>query len=272
MVSISHLFVYPIKGCSGLAVDAWPLEYTGLRHDRQWMLIDEYGRFISQREVAALALCRIGLHPEGWHIRFDTMHQTILLPREWRSTASIEVQVWDDRVTAMLGRLEWDAFFSEALGRKVQLVFFSPDSSRRVDTRFAPLPHYTFFSDGYPLLTLGSASLDHLNQKLTEPIGWDRFRPNIVVQTEIPHTEDSWSHLVHNDYRLQLVKPCARCVVTTIDQKNGQRGKEPLLTLSRYRQRENKIYFGVNTLVETAISKPWIRVGDELEPISNEGF
>lgn len=268
MVSISQLFVYPIKGCAGLAVNDWPLDRTGLRHDRQWMLIDEDHRFVSQREVPSLALCRIALIATGWRIRFDGASQEITIPFVPNDGHTALVRIWDDHVQAITGWPMWDSFFSQALGKKVQLAFFDATSQRRVDPRFAKQPHYTFFSDGYPLLLLGSASLAYLNTQLDASIDWDRFRPNIVVETLEPHIEDNWPFLLHEQYQLHLVKPCARCVVTTIDQNTAQPGKEPLRTLARYRQRENKILFGMNTLVHEQHEDAVVCIGDQLRPSS----
>jgi uncharacterized protein len=266
VVSISHLFIYPIKGCGGVAVQQWPLERTGLRHDREWMLIDEHDRFISQREEPKMALCRISQHTDGWHIRFDESVNTLKLPFKPEVGMPISVRIWDDQVEGITGWSESDSFFSNAIGRDVRLVYFSTQGHRRVDPRFATQPHFTFFSDGYPILLAGSASLDLLNSKLPVPIDWDRFRPNIVVQTLEAHIEDQWTSLAHQHFQLLLVKPCARCVVTTIDQRTALSGKEPLRTLAGYRQKENKILFGMNTLIASMQPEAHLRVGDILDP------
>jgi uncharacterized protein len=272
VVSITHIFIYPIKGCKGISVPSWPLESTGLRHDRQWMIIDENNRFVSQREEPRLALCKVTAEKEGWSVRFGQEVEAMLIPCLWNGEEKLDVQIWSDTAEALIGQPEWDAYFSSRLNRPVRLVYFSPQGLRRVDPVYAPDPQYTFFSDGYPILLAGSSSLDYLNTQLEQPLDWDRFRPNIVVQTSQPHEEDRWANLEHNNYTLQLVKPCARCVVTTIDQKTGIQGKEPLATLAKYRKQNNKILFGMNTLVAKRKKDVEIRVNDTLGFRANAEF
>lgn len=232
------------------------------------MLIDQERRFVSQRETPSLAQCRIQLANDGWLVRFAHFQASLILPFEPMTGTPISVRIWDDEVDAITGWNDCDNFFSQALGREVRLVFFPMQTQRLVDPRYAAQPHYTFFSDGYPLLILGSASLDLLNSQLNDPLDWDRFRPNVVVQTDLAHAEDDWKKLKHPSFELELVKPCARCVVTTIDQRTGVSGKEPLRTLARYRQRDNKIYFGMNTVIAEVAPGTQVKVGDQLDPHS----
>ena len=264
MVSIKEIFIYPIKGCGGIRVEHWPLDGKGLLHDRQWMLIDEHHRFVSQRELPQMALLQVSQQESFWKIMYPGATDHLLLPMDPLNGNPQQVTIWDDEVTAFTYSEVADSFFSHVLKRPVELVFFGAQSHRRVDPRFSPTEHQTRFSDGYPVLILGTASLSHLNTLLTDPIHYNRFRPNIVLQTEVAHIEDQWLSLQHADFALELVKPCARCVVTTIDQITAQKSPEPLKTLSTYRKFGQKINFGMNALVELKQPQAAIRIGQEL--------
>ena len=120
------------------------------------------------------------------------------------------------------------------------------------------------FADGYPYLILGSASMHHLNDQLDTPLDINRFRANLIVETEIPHEEDNWKEISVNNQSLVMIKPCARCIMTTINQDTAEKGKEPLSTLSKYRGSNNKILFGMNAI---SITQGIIRVGDEVREL-----
>ncbi len=140
-----------------------------------------------------------------------------------------------------------------------------PDSTeRKVDPKYALQDDITNFSDGYPILIIGQASLDDLNSRLADPLPINRFRPNIVFTGGTPYEEDGMEHFKINDLDFYGVKPSARCVVTTMNQETGIAGKEPLKTLATYRSKNNKVYFGQNVLMK---GKGKINVGDPIEII-----
>ena len=173
------------------------------------------------------------------------------------------VDVWSARVRAREGHRSWSAWFGERLGQQVRLVYM-PDSTRRhVDGRYAK--GLTSFSDGFPWLIISQASLDDLNARLESPVGMERFRPNIVVAGGTAFQEDHWRDVRIGDVRFMLVKPCARCTITTIDQRSGERGKEPLRTLAGYRSVNNKVLFGMNAVGSLDGA---VRVGDAVTVIS----
>jgi hypothetical protein len=140
-----------------------------------------------------------------------------------------------------------------------------PDSSRRqVDEKYALQNDITSFSDGYPVLLIGQASLDDLNGRLDQPVPMNRFRPNIVFSGGTPYQEDGMKHFKVDGLDFFGVKPCGRCVMTTINQDTGSVGQEPLKTLSLYRTANNKVNFGQNVL-HTGFGR--IKVGDEIRII-----
>ncbi len=148
-----------------------------------------------------------------------------------------------------------------------RLVYMPDATNRRVDKAYASYDEITSFSDAYPISLIGQLSLDDLNTRLQEPVPINRFRPNIVFTGGEPFEEDTMEEFSINDIKFSGVKLCARCVVTTINQDDGEKGNEPLKTLATYRMRNNKIYFGHNLLHK---GSGVISVGDELEIIKTK--
>lgn len=248
------LFVYPVKGAAGIAVDGWPLTARGLEHDRRWMIVDAGGRYLSQRVLPRLVRLRPELGGDGLHLTADGERLAVVPLAD--SGEPCEVEVWGDRVAALAPDPAADRVLSAWIGRAVRLVRFPEDARRACDPRFAPPGSHTGFADGFPLLVTSEASLDELNAALAEPVPMDRFRPNLVIGRAPPGAEDRAGALALADgSRLLLVKPCARCVVTTVDQATGSTtGKEPLATLVRLRRNPRKAgaFFGQNAVPEPA--------------------
>ncbi|MVT12126.1 MOSC domain-containing protein [Chitinophaga tropicalis] len=262
MLTVSELYIYPIKSLGGIALPAAALTDRGFEYDRRWMLVDENNRFLSQREVPVMACLHVSLHSEGLLVinvrKTDFFYR---IPFQPASTETIIVSVWGESHPAQLVSAEADAWFSEQLDIPCRLVYM-PDSTRRlVDENYAGNKEITSFSDGYPLLIIGQASLDDLNSRLSSPLPMNRFRPNIVFTGGTPFQEDDMKQFGIGDVQFFGVKPCARCVITTTDQETAVKGKEPLKTLSTYRNRNNKIYFGQNLLYHGSGT---ISVGDTI--------
>lgn len=217
----------------------------GLQYDRRYMLVDENGTFLTQRTVHELALFQIEFIETGFRITFNA--QSVELPFIMQGE-HIQVSIWDDIVEATLAADEYNQWFSNALKRQVRLVYMHDDCERPVNTKYADNNEQVSFADAYPVLLVSEASLDLLNSKLDEPLGMDRFRPNIVVKGLDPHAEDQLATFEIGHVQFKTAKPCARCVVTTINQQTLQTSKEPLATLARYRMQDNKINFGVNVI------------------------
>jgi uncharacterized protein YcbX len=262
MLTVSQLFIYPIKSLGGIEVHSSYVGERGLQYDRRWMLIDQQGRFITQREHKQLALFRTAIDADHLivHHQHDPSNK-LLIPLEIVANESLDVTIWEDICRATRINRAVDDWFSERIGMKLQLVYMPDESRREVDPDYAFEKEITSFSDGYPMLMIGQASLDHLNAQLQQPLLMDRFRPNIVFTGGAPHQEDEMKSFCINGLSMLGVKPCARCVMTTIDQATGASGQEPLATLSTYRKRNNKIYFGQNVIPK---SFGMIKVGDTI--------
>ena len=258
---IQHTFIYPVKSLAGIACDSLVLTDRGAKGDRRWMLVDNGGRFISQREWPKLCLMRMLMADDGFEIVAPN-GESLLVPFAIESGTTREVSIWSDIASAIESPLQINQFFSRALDMSCSLVYMPEDSHRYVDSTYAGDGHLTSFSDAFPLLLIGSSSLLELNRRLKMAgqleIGWDRFRPNIVVATDEPHVEDSWAEFRMGEAEAIGVKLCSRCVMTTVDQTSGMTGKEPLKTLAQYRSMKNKIMFGQNVIAQQGT----IRVGD----------
>ncbi|UZD24672.1 MOSC domain-containing protein [Algoriphagus halophytocola] len=264
-LSIQDIYVYPIKSLGGIRLAKATVEERGFKYDRRWMLVDQKGVFLSQRTTASLALLRVRLESEGLTV-FPVSNSTdqIHIPFD-QVGEELAVQVWDDEMLAKTVCKQADDWFSRILGKEVRLVKMPESTVRKVDPKYAPNGEAVSFADGMPYLMIGQNSLDDLNQRLEEEIEMNRFRPNIVFSGGEPFMEDTWDEIQIGDVTFQVVKPCARCVMITIAQETGVKGKEPLKTLATYRATGKKVLFGQNML---ALSSGELKVGDKLVPMS----
>ena len=266
---IQHLFLYPVKSLGGYAVENALLDDRGLHNDRRMMLIDHENRFVSQRELAQLALFKTTIDKEQLIIRAsgELGDEEFRIDMRSLSGEQVRTSIWSDECDAVIISKKANEYFARLLNRQVKLAYM-PDHSRRVvDKQYNSGNVITSFTDGFQMLLIGSASLDDLNDRLRsngndEVITWDRFRPNVVVETFVPFEEDNWNKMAVSSSFLEIVKPCSRCVITTIDQQNGIKGKEPLRTLASYRTVQGKVMFGQN--VQCTSSGGVLRVGDEI--------
>lgn len=264
MLQISELYIYPIKSLAGIAVTEALVTKTGFEHDRRWMLVDENGRFISQREVPEMALLQVSVQDNGLLATHKTKGNRIFIP--FQSTGrQVKVTIWDDTCSAEYVNRGTDKWFTAMLGINCRLVYMPDETKRIVDQRYAPGNAVTSFSDAYPFMIIGQASLDDLNSRLDQALPTNRFRPNIVFTGGQPFEEDRMGHFTVGDIDFYGVKLCARCNIITIDQDNAQSGKEPAKTLAGYRKKNNKILFGQNLVHQGA---GIISIGDRMQIIS----
>ncbi|WP_460908687.1 MOSC domain-containing protein [Spirosoma areae] len=279
-MTISELRIYPIKSLGGISVSEVIVEEKGFRHDRRFMLVSPAGEFMTQRTNHHMALIDVAIQRsdvsgERLHVRHRNRPDDVLeLPLAVDApTETMLVTIWDSKaVPAQTVSAEADQWFTNALGKPCRLVFMPETTHRAVEPAYARANDAVSFADGYPYLLIGRASLDHLNQRLAEPITMLRFRPNIVVDGSLPNEEDAWNVFKMGDIDFYGVKPCARCVLTTINPETGAKGKEPLQTLATYRQWKSKILFGQNVLVKST-GQPvlgTLHVGQPVEVISRQ--
>ncbi len=261
-LKIQDIFIYPIKSLGGVRLEEAWVEEKGFQYDRRWMLVTEDGTFITQREFPVLALLQIAMAHDSLLV-YDKKNRSnqIRIPFEEILDEKIDVNIWDDVVTAVKVGSEYDQWFSKKLGFDVFLVKMPESTKRRVDPKYAKNGESVSFADGMPYLLIGQSSLDELNSRLDNPVPMDRFRPNIVFSGGKAYDEDHMNSIRIGELDFSIIKPCARCIMTTVNQKTGKMEKEPLKTLSRYRAVNNKVLFGQNMV---ALSNGKIQVGDPL--------
>ncbi len=270
-LTLSALYIYPVKSLRGIAVSSAVVTDRGLRLDRRWMLVDAAGRFMSQRQTPRMALVNVAVKDAGLELCAPGM-EPLQVPFEAPEPAPLEVEVWRDRCEARTVGAAFDRWFSDFLGQDCRLVQMPEQTLRPVDPVYAVHPDdHVSFADGYPFLLITQASLDDLNRRLlargAAPVDMIRFRPNLVIRGSEPYAEDHWRGFCIGTTVFRSVKPCSRCVIPTVDIATGVKGREPLATLTQYRRRDNKVYFGQNLIHEPPApgAAPELHVGDPVE-------
>lgn len=261
-ITLSGLWIHPVKSCAPLAAHAADVRTRGLAHDRRFMVVDPDGRFLTGRQIPRLATIRAV--PDGHGVRLDASSMTTLhVAAPPRDGERIGVSVWKDRVEALECSAAADAWLTACLGRPARLVYMDEAATRGVDPTYGWATDEVSFADGFPLLLISQASLDALNARLLEPITMARFRPNLVVSGCEPHAEDGWHRIQVGFIEMEVVKPCTRCVFTTVDPVRGELDPsgEPLATLKTYRRGQNGVTFGQNVIPR---AEGTIRLGDTI--------
>ncbi len=263
MPVVTELNLYPIKSCAGMALREATLTPAGLMsdhiYDREWMVVDDHGKFLTQREYPRLALIRPQLKGDSLELRAPGMLR-LQIPLDLpdpTAAPTAEVQIWSDIVNAYDCDETTASWFSNAVGVPCRLVRFHPDARRVTNSHWTngvDVP--ALFSDGYPMLVLSAESLADLNEKLLaqgrEALPMNRFRPNIVIGGTGAFDEDYAESITIGDAILKPVKPCARCPIPSVDQATGQIGPDPLDILRSYRSNpkmDGAITFGMNAIL-----------------------
>lgn len=259
-LKLSEIWIYPIKSLGGIALQHSKVLDKGLQHDRRWMLVDENGQFMTQRVYPQMALFKLGMNAETLKITYGDQSFDLSLANP-TSLDLMKVTIWDDSVLASEVNKKHSEWFSTLLGMKCKLVFFPEGNSRPVDSTYKVNNEHVSLADAYPFLIIGQPSLDNLNAKLEVALPMNRFRPNLIFRGGKPHDEDGWRNFTVGSNRFVAVKPCARCVLTTVNQDTAEKGIEPLRTLATYRKQENKILFGQNLV---ALDHGQIKVDDQI--------
>lgn len=225
----------------------------GLQFDRRWMLVDEAGTFMTQRVLPKMALFKLSINDDRISIRYQpvgaSVFESIVLDTTRPADGgNIGATIWNDAVDTIEVDPKISKWFSEKLEMTCRLVVFPEPNARLVEKEYRLDHEHVSLADAYPFLIIGQSSLDDLNNRLEQQVGINRFRPNFVFTGGSPYEEDQWKDFAIGDIKFIGVKPCARCVLTTVDQETATKGTEPLATLSKYRRKENKVLFGQNVL------------------------
>lgn len=243
---VHSLYLYPVKSLAGVEVSSLDLDDFGPVGDRRWMLVNDQGEFVTQRRLPALARISTGIDKRGVKVFIPGEGSFDLQP----SPKKVPVRVWQDRVDAVIGACQANAAVSRFCDQSLRFVFMPDSSFRRVDPERVVEHKRVGFADGFPFLLTNQASLDELNRRLERPVDMRHFRPNIVISGAEPWSEDRWQCATIGPVSLEMVKPCSRCVITTVDPDTGIKnpGTEPLRTLSTYRKTQDGVIFGQNAV------------------------
>lgn len=249
---VASLHLHPLKSCAQLDVDALDITPRGPAGDRRWLVVDADDRFVTARQRAEMVGLRAVPEADGLQLDADGL-PTLHVPVPHADAPRRRVAIWRDHVDARDAGDAAAAWLSRWLGTAARLVHMADDVHRAVDPAFGRAGDEVSFADAYPLLVISQSALDLLNARLPAPVPMARFRPNIVVADSAPHAEDHWRRVRIGAVEFEAVKPCTRCVFTTIDPATMTRDAdgEPLRTLTAYRRlppdaRVQGVAFGMN--------------------------
>lgn len=258
-ISIQGLFVYPIKSMGSVAVERLDFGEFGVRNDRQYMLVNEKGRFITQRSHPVLSQFHLKRDPKGWEVDFSG--KSIVIPDEDSTERLINTQVWKSPIKAREKSADVSAWFSDCLDEWVMLVEMD-DLERRTKTVDGQ-PSALAFADGYPLLVCNQQSLNALNQELNSNLSMQRFRPNIVIDMPSQSEYDQQRLELNRQQFIALSIPCERCNIPAIDPDNGVFSRSVHDALSQQLRRDGKVVFGVNA---APMGMSHLSISDTLTP------
>ncbi|GAA2298313.1 MOSC domain-containing protein [Streptomyces kunmingensis] len=265
---LSSIHIHPLKAVRGHAPREAVVEPWGLAGDRRWVLVDAEDKIVTQRQHPRLALAAAEQLPGGVRVSAPGREPlTVEVPEPAGPAATTTIQVWKDKVEAVLCDPAAHAWWSAYLETDIRMLHLDDPATRRpLDPAYARPGETVSFADGYPLLVTTLSSLDALNSLIAQgdhadegPLPMNRFRPNVVVSGTAPWAEDDWSRIAIGEVAFRITKKCGRCVVTTTDQETAERGKEPLRTLARHRRFGDQLCFGTNLVPE---GRGRVRVGD----------
>ncbi|MHA8101746.1 MOSC domain-containing protein [Aquirufa nivalisilvae] len=261
-LEITQLYIYPIKSLGALALHEAHVEIQGLAGDRRYMLVDDQGKFITQRTRPDLTRFQLSLVPSGFLVEDRELGKTKTLHHSVELGDAMSVEIWDDHVEARIVLDNWSEWFSQILMEKVYLVHLDDASPRIMKEKYqTSLSKESSFADALPILLCSEASFEALESQLGDTVDRLRFRPNIIVKGTHAFEEDTWKQIQIGDVQLFGAKPCARCQLITVHPKQGTIHKEVLSALSQIRKIGNKVYFG-QQFVPESLGK--LAVGDQI--------
>lgn len=256
---VKELYIYPVKSLAGVSCQSAYAEEMGFENDRRWMLVDAENKMLTQREYPLMSQFYPQISKGKISITFKDQNHDFLI--EEHLGQSIAVKVWEDDSDVVEVNKNTSIWFSEHLGFECKLVKIIRNGDRKHESSKLKETFNVSLADGYPYLMIGTESLDYLNEKLEEKITVLRFRPNIVISSQKAHEEDDFVTFKIGEVRFRNIKPCGRCIMVNNDPQKGIVKKEPLKTLSKYRNVNNSVLFGTNIV---SLNSGLISVGDAI--------
>ena len=249
MLRLSALYRYPLKSGKGEVLQGIGLDKLGLDGDRRWMLVDEAsGRFLTQRAEAKMSQLSALWNADGGLTLSAPERDSIEIDLPGNNAELRGVTIWRDTLRVPDAGDEAAQWVSEFIGKPTRLVQMPPDRARMTQAGFGRDDDQVALADGFPLLLIGEASLQQLSQEVGRSLEMLRFRPNLVIEGSEAYAEDGWKRIRIGDVEFRVVKPCSRCILTTIDPQTGERSanREPLATLQKTRAQADGAMFGQN--------------------------
>lgn len=262
-LTLSDIYCYPVKSLGEWSLNRTEVDRFGIRHDRRWMVVDEAGRFLTQRQLPHMVHIRVSRQGDGWQLLAGQRQIHFSAPEASPGT-TCEVTVWRDTVAAVPVADAVSDWLSEQLNRHCRLVYMPPSTRRLVDTGYARQQETVSFADGFPVLLTTEASLQDFNRHLEQPVEMLRFRPNLVVQGGSPWQEDNWKTIRIGELEFDVVKPCSRCAIPTINRQTAEKEPAVFKALRQHRYRNGEVYFGQNLIPRR---QGELSVGDPVEII-----
>lgn len=264
---LKSIFIYPIKSIAGIELQQAKMQAQGLEYDRRWMLLDQNGKFLTQRDDSNMALIQPEISEEFLILKKEGFESLQVPLKEDKNQVMTPVQVWDDKTICYDVGAEAGEWFSEVLQQKCSLVRI-PSTAVRQSTVGKHAGKQSSFADSDPILIVNETSLVELNSRLEVPVPMNRFRGNFVVEAPEAWEEDRWKGFQIGDVKFEITKPCGRCQVITIDQQTGEKiSKEPLKTLATYRKIGKNVAFGMRGKLANMKEEFTVKVGDEFRVI-----
>ncbi|PWB24224.1 MOSC domain-containing protein [Flavobacterium sp. HTF] len=254
---VKEIYIYPIKSLAGISCQTALAEEMGFENDRRWMLINEDNLHVTQREYPIMSQFYPQISEGKISITFENDKHEFSIDEDLK--IPIETNVWEDKTEVTEVSKSTSEWFSKHLGFACKLVRINKIGDRKHESSRSKETYNVSLADGYPYLLVGTKSMDFLNDKLDEKITVKRFRPNIVISTENPHEEDDFNTFKIGEIQFKNVKPCGRCIMVNNDPEKAVVKKEPLKTLSKYRNVNNSVLFGTNIV---SLNSGIISVGD----------
>jgi uncharacterized protein YcbX len=242
---LSALYRYPLKSARAEPLSRSSLDLLGLSGDRRWMLVDDKGRFLTQRALPGMSQLSALYGPCGELQLAAPGHSPLTVEQPSGEAPLRGIMLWGDTLQVPDAGEEAAEWASTFIGKSARLVYVPDECSRYVP---GDEGDRVGFADGFPLLLIGEASLADLVARVGRPLEMLRFRPNLVIEGSEAFAEDGWKRIRIGNVDFRVLKPCARCILTTIDPQTGERSadREPLATLQQYRRQDGHAMFGQN--------------------------
>ncbi|MCH8980244.1 MAG: MOSC N-terminal beta barrel domain-containing protein [Armatimonadetes bacterium] len=225
MPRVESLHVYPVKSCGGIDLKEATIGSRGFLYDRHWIITDEVGKKLTQRDITSMATVRTALTEHTLTLSANGAAD-LKVPLVSERSEPTSVDVWGNECIGLDEGDEPAAWLSSALQKNVRLLRFDESSFRKLDPEWIGDTNATAaFSDVLPFLVVNTASLDALNKMRADrdmpPCTIDRFRANIVLYGLDAWEEDEIPALQISGMKIDLTRPCSRCRVPSIDQQTG---------------------------------------------------